>query len=531
MSVTTFTRVTVRNRWIRAAVATMLLASSATLFAQEEKRKEEEKKPAHKTNPPANKGNTPPRENNAARPTPAARPATPPANNVRPAAPPARPAPRAAGNRPVYRGANGAEVRYGANGRPQTVVAHGYRITHGPGPGAARAEFVRPDHSVIVTQGGHWGYVQRPYMYHNVAFVQRTYVVGGVSYAHVYRPWVFGGVSLNVYVSSRFYAPGFYGWAYTPWVRPVTFGFGWGGRPWFGFYAGYFTPYPVYAGPAYWLTDYIIAMQLQEAYDQQMAANAAAANYPPPAPMGGQVALSPDVKQAIADEVHRQLVQEQQESQSMAAPATGAPAFLSDGASHTFVVSNGLNVQSAAGECALTEGDVLQMTVPAMPNAAMVNLSVSASKGQDCRRGAMVSVAVPDLVDMQNHMRETLDQGLAELQSKQGQGGLPAEPPAAQGAGTQAPYAAAAPPPDPNIASEVSQQAASASQAEADVLAQASGPSAGGPPPSITLGMTIDQVVGLMGQPQAAADLGQKKIYTYGSMKVIFMDGKVSDVQ
>jgi hypothetical protein len=440
-----------------------------------------------------------------------------------------RPAPAA---RPAYRGANGAEVHYASNGRPAEVHARGYVITHAPG-GYARAQFVRPDHSVIVTQGGHWGYVQRPYVVGGVGYVQRTYVVGGRSYAHIYRPYVYGGVSLNIYVSSRYYSPGYYGWAYSPWARPVGFSFGWGGSPWYGYYGGYFTPYPTYASPAFWLTDYIIGQELQEAYQQQQVANAqAAADASYGMPAGGQPApLTPDVKQAIADEVHRQLDQERIESQG-GAPMQGGPEFLSDNASHVFVVANGLDVQTGGGECSLTEGDVLQMAGPAAPNAAMTSLAVMASKGQDCRKGAIVSVAIADLQDMQNHMRETLDQGLADLQTRQGQGGLPAMPPSAQAPPTQPAYAAAAPPPDPNVAGEISQQAQSADQAENDVLAQASsGPSAGGPPASVTLGMTIDQVIGLLGQPQAAADLGQKKIYTYGSMKVIFMDGKVSDVQ
>jgi hypothetical protein len=96
-----------------------------------------------------------------------------------------------------------------------------------------------------------------------------------------------------------------------------------------------------------------------------------------------------------------------------------------------------------------------------------------------------------------------------------------------------APFVAAAPPPDPNIAAEVSQQAESASQAESEALseAQASPADAGVATQSVSLGMTIDQVVGIMGQPQVKADLGAKKIYTYGNMKIIFMDGKVTDVQ
>ena len=568
MSVQPITRAAVSSRWIRAALAAFVLASGATLLAQEDKDKEKKPAPAHKTTPPpANKGNTPPSGGHPGTPspntqsahpygtppsnTPASRPpgGTPPAPNDRPR--PAYPNSPAAGqpihggspvighpapmggNRPVYRGPNGSEVHYRANGQPQMVRAHGMVITHGPS-GMAKAEFVRPDHSVIVTQGAHYGYVQRPYIVGNVSYVQRTYIVGGVSYARIYRPYVYHGISLNLYVSSRYYAPAYYGWAISPWARPVVFSFGWGPSPWFGFYAGYFAPYPAYAGPAFWLTDYMIAMTLQDAYQQQQmqAAAAAQASAPPPYAIypGSQPALTPDVKQAIADEVHRQLDQERIESQS-AAPAQNGPQFLADNSSHVFVVANGLEVQSSYGECALTEGDVVQMTAPPPANSATADLAVLASKGQDCRKGTVVSIAIPDLQEMQNHMRETLDQGLADLQARQGQGGIPAEPPAAARPPVDAPYAAAAPPPDPNIASEVSQQAQSADQAESEVLAQSSGPSAAGPPPSVTLGMTIDQVVGILGQPQAVGDLGSKKIYSFGNMKVIFINGKVTDVQ
>ena len=582
MSVHPQTRAAVSSRWIRAAIAAFVLASGASLLAQTEKDKKAPA-PAHKTTPPpSNKpaGNapsgggqqashtgTPPASNQPVHPATGVAPVRPPAGvppvqNDRPTHPgipnsqpggrppvnapnnavpgrsfgagsnpnPGRPSAVApVGNRSVYRGPNGSEVHYRPNGQPQIVRAHGMTITHSPS-GVRSAEFVRPDHSVIVSRGAHYGYVQRPYMVNNVSYVQRTYVVGGVSYARIYRPYAYHGISLNLYVSSRYYAPAFYGWAYTPWSRPVVFSFGWNASPWYGYYGGYFAPYPTYAGPAYWLTDYMMAMTLQEAYQQQT--DAAAAAQQANAGYGSQPGLTPDVKQAIADEVHRQLDQEKMESQS-AQPAQSGPAFLADNSTHVFVVANGLDVQSRFGECALTEGDVLQMSAPPPPNSAAADLAVLASKGQDCRKGSMVSVAIPDLQDMQNHMRETLDQGLADLQSRQGQGGIPAEPVAAQRAPVVAPYAAAAPPPDPNIASEVSQQAQSAAQAESDVLdqAQAAPAATGASPTSVTLGMTIEQVVGILGQPQVVGDLGSKKTYFYGNMKVIFTDGKVTDVQ
>ena len=50
-------------------------------------------------------------------------------------------------------------------------------------------------------------------------------------------------------------------------------------------------------------------------------------------------------------------------------------------------------------------------------------------------------------------------------------------------------------------------------------------------PVSIEKGMTPDQVVDAMGQPEKKVTLGVKQIFYYKDMKVIFMNGKVSDVQ
>ncbi len=48
------------------------------------------------------------------------------------------------------------------------------------------------------------------------------------------------------------------------------------------------------------------------------------------------------------------------------------------------------------------------------------------------------------------------------------------------------------------------------------------------PPPAISPGMTIDQVVALLGQPSTIANLGSKKVYAYPNQKVVFIDGKVA---
>lgn len=94
-------------------------------------------------------------------------------------------------------------------------------------------------------------------------------------------------------------------------------------------------------------------------------------------------------------------------------------------------------------------------------------------------------------------------------------------------------------PPDANAGSEVAQQAKEADAAEKDAIQSvASAPAGGaggsappGAPISISAGQTIDVVTATLGSPVRIIDLGAKKIYSYQDMKVIFMNGRVSDVQ
>jgi hypothetical protein len=52
-----------------------------------------------------------------------------------------------------------------------------------------------------------------------------------------------------------------------------------------------------------------------------------------------------------------------------------------------------------------------------------------------------------------------------------------------------------------------------------------------GPPPTIQVGQSPDEVKGILGQPEKIVDLGPKQIYVYKDLKVTFVKGKVSDVQ
>jgi hypothetical protein len=413
-------------------------------------------------------------------------------------------------------------------------------IYHNP-TGGRRVVVERPGRTVVVTNRSH-GYVQRPFSVRNTTFVERTYYVRGVSYNRVYRPYSYGGLSLHVYTPVRYYPPAFYGWAYSPWVSPVPYRWSWIGSPWHRYYGPYFTPYPVYTSPTLWLTDFLLATTLEVAYRDRMDAGPDA-NMPPAPLYGGdqQVQLTPDVKQAIADEVRRQLAEENAERQTMTQSASltsEAPPLFTGNGSHIFVVSNSLYVSSGGQECVVSEGDVLQLNGAPSPNASAADVLVLASKGQDCRKGSVVSVALQDLVDMQNNMRETIDQGLGELQSSKG--GLPAPPSAAMAAPTQAAFYSALPPGDASVASEISQQALEANQAEQDVVSQALAPepiaepalpaSAGGPV-VISLGQSTQQVEALLGSPKSIVDLGSRKMYLYKDLKITFTEGRVSDVQ
>jgi hypothetical protein len=254
------------SRWFAMALVALLFASSGIVYAQKDKDKAT--KPA--TPPPARSAPAP-----AARPAPAASrpaPTSAPANTGRgtPANQPGRrplanqpgrppvanqpgrpPVMNRPGPRPEFHGSNGSSVGYAPSGHPTVVrTAGGATIVHAPS-GGRRIEVVRPGGRVIVTNAAGHGYMQRPINVRGHAFVQRTYYVHGAAYPRFYRESHYRGITFNVYTPVRFYSPRFYAWGYTPWDAPVYYNFGFAASPWYGFYGGYFAPYPTYAGPNY----------------------------------------------------------------------------------------------------------------------------------------------------------------------------------------------------------------------------------------------------------------------------------------
>jgi len=430
----------------------------------------------------------------------------------------------------------GTELTRRRDGKPADVrvPGRGMAIHHNLN-GNRHVAVEWPDHSRIVAERGGRSYVQRPYIYRGREYAQRTYYVHGRVYDRFYARYPYRGAYLEMYTPTAYYRPAFYGWAYNPWAAPVPYAWGWSSYPWYGYYSYYLVPYPTYAGPAYWLTDYLIATSLAEAYQARVDAG-----MPVQAPFGA-VPLTPQVRDEIALEVQRQISIENAEAQAAALngppnPAlSGVPALLYDNAPHVFVAARDLDVIDTAGEeCAISEGDALQLPGPPPAYATMAELVVLSNKGgPECRQGDAVTVGFADLQEMENHMRETIDQGLAELQSRQATGGLPAIPAPYRAVAVQAPFASDpdAPGPDPAAGALIKQQAQQADQAESQALGQASADDGSGVP-MVFVGQSLSEVQARLGSPMSHVDMGATQIYLYPNrVKITFDRGAVVDIE
>ena len=407
-----------------------------------------------------------------------------------------RPAP---GRQVSLKGGGTASIR--PNGQIRSINRNGMHIEHGLN-GSRRIESTH-NGAHIVTTGRSSGYVQRAYVTRGGrSYVSRTTIINHRAYTGVYRSYSYNGHAYYGYHPAFYYGNAYYGWAYSPWAAPVYYGWGWGGAPWYGFYGAYFAPYPVYPSAAFWLTDYLISANLQAAYAAQAAASAAAngaavngaaangvaadqsqdgANNSAPADNSGSVVLSPEVKAAIAEEVKAQLVAEQAAAaqpapsggqaaaiQASATPAADEVPPALDPARRTFVVASDLAVVGDGQECQLTSGDVITRITDTPDDDNKVTVSVSAGKKADCAAGKQVAVSVDDLQEMQNHFQEQLDNGMKDLASKQGTGGLPKAPDTSTVASDVPP-----PPPDTSAEKALQDQQAAADQTEAQVVKEA----------------------------------------------------------
>ncbi len=438
----------------------------------------------------------------------------------------------------VHRTRSGSEVRYGTGGRIASVQRNGVVVTHGPGN---RMIVNRPDGRLIVTNRSGHGFVQREFSAGGRTYVARNYYVGGRVYVNYYRPYQYNGVVLNRYVPVRYYPRPFYGWAYNPWARPVYYTWGWTRDPWYGYWGPYWTPAPYYSGPGVWLADYLISQQLMLAYQDRASQQ--------PIMAGNQ--LSPEVRDLVAEEVQRQLALENQEAGSMgrglvADSGETEPAWLSGNKPHLFLVSYNLDVQDPSGRvCTVGRGDVLQLSSPPAQGATAAYVTVLASTGRGCRRGSNVAVDLNDLQDMNNQMRESLNQGMGELQSRAGQNGIPPMPPGASAPPVNAPFAQSAPPADADVANELRQQVQEVDRIEQETVSEARAEGApvpsgdnqdaapGQPSAGVELrpGQSTSEVRAILGNPLQIIKLQQKEIYRYKDVKVTFVNGQVTDIE
>jgi len=440
---------------------------------------------------------------------------------------PAQPGPGVA----IVHTRDGGEIHRTPAGVVREVHTPGGAVVHYAPDGMRHVEMARPDgRTVVAFAGGRAGYVQRPLVYHDRELVQRTYLEGGMVRTRVYRPCVYRGITFNVYLPTHYYRPAYYSWAYRPWGRPVAYRWGWGAQPWYRNCGGYYAPYPYYASPVFWLTDFIVSVTLEEAYQARMDSAVAI----PPPPPSYDAGMTPEVKQAIADEVRLQVEEERDGIGDGYAAAGGAPPPLFSGnVSRIFLVSHPLPAYDRGREVYLSEGDVLQLNGPPPPHSSYADVVVLASRSGGMTRGRVVSVSLQDLQELQNHMRATLDRGLGDLQSRQGQDGLPPLPPQALG-GSEAEYASGLQP-DANAAGELAQTAQEGNLESQSLLNQNPAPQAAAQPTaqggSIGLGMTVEEVQNLLGSPRRTANVGAKRIDIYQDFKVTFLNGRVTDIQ
>ena len=350
----------------------------------------------------------------------------------------------------VTRAANGNIVRTASDGSVLDVrsPAKGMYIQHGL-DGSRRILVERPDRSRVFSTSRGVPYVHHPYMFRGHPMDHRTFVVQGKVFHAFYRPYTYGGTTLDVYAPTRFYDPAFYQGATTPFPKPVSYTWGYANQsaPWYSYYKGYFTPDATYSSPQSWLADFVLGASLAVAYTTAPPTSQ-------PSPAGASTPVTPEVKRALADEIDHQVKQESLEAQANAqnrdppAGAGGVVQELADRQPHVFVVASDLDLVDPSGRrCSVSEGDVVQVISGANPATSTADAVVMASKGGgECERSAQVQVAVSDLQEMQNHMRETIDMGLASSEPGKKAPTVPAT------------FAATAPPPDANAGHEIEQQ-------------------------------------------------------------------------
>lgn len=321
-------------------------------------------------------------------------------------------------------------------------------------------------------------------------YSSRTYVQGGrVLYARVYRQHTYQRFGQSFAYESLVPAIGFstayYAWAARPWATPVDYHWRWDREPWHRAYGNDFTPYSNYNSLDEWLTDYVVAQNLRNAYDSWQAEHAPVSQEPakqfppaegprpywetqddrrpyweeqpaeenPPAdeaqpaqPKAARKRASPkstgsqgvaaaadsppvlpgQVKAELNAQIKRQLAERQSPT---TAQSQDLPDSLKPG--HTlFRVNAPLDVPSkVSGQlCSLRANDYIERTGD-MDQNGLVPVKVKVGGATDCAIGLTTQVAFNDLESMESEQQQALTDALVAASKNMGSGhALPQAP-------------------------------------------------------------------------------------------------------
>jgi hypothetical protein len=98
----------------------------------------------------------------------------------------------------------------------------------------------------------------------NTTIVQNRFIVRNYSpcrWGYVYRP-----IYIAPVVFASWYDPFWYTPFGAPIYHPFHYAWGWEVDPWYRYHAYYWEPYPVYAAPSYWVTDWMVAGYMADRY-------------------------------------------------------------------------------------------------------------------------------------------------------------------------------------------------------------------------------------------------------------------------
>jgi len=376
----------------------------------------------------------------------------------------------------------GVTAKLDVHGHPAAIHdGHGTTISRGP-HGERRVETLRADHSRLVSTGRHSGFNEQRFTRGGQEYARRSYYDHGHFFARVYAPYYFYGYPFYGYIPPYYYGPAYYGWVYNSWAVPVAFTWGWYGAPWYAPYGYYFSPYPVYPAPAFWLADYAIASSLQAGAED--AESGSVQREPGFVPVSadadeqkkddGSVVMTKELKDKIVKQVKLIIADEKAAAiaQANLPPDTDAaeqvPPSL-DPRFTLFIASSSLSLDTDEGACGLTAGDIVRRTEVTPGADATVAVEVVSSKHADCSLGTASRIAVDDLEEMHDSFRQKVDDGLKSLSENQGKGGIPSGPAAVPHKVSEGQAD-----PDPTVESDLKKQQEAADATEKDVQRAAS---------------------------------------------------------